>query len=156
MESEQIPADLKGIIELLKRHEGNGVHTSSEYHYKKALRRYIDGEPLINKGDTIYEIGAGEGYCFRELYNAIGPEGRYLGIDIYPEKIQAAKKRIQDLGLPNFEVYFADGRDLSKTPLKYGEADVMLLIEVLSFLNNPDALKTIDESIKAIRPDGRS
>ncbi len=72
--------------------------------YRKMAVRALN----LKRGDTVVEIGCGTGLNFRFLQKAIGPEGKIIGVDLTPEMLSQASKRIERHHWSNIELVQSD------------------------------------------------
>jgi demethylmenaquinone methyltransferase/2-methoxy-6-polyprenyl-1,4-benzoquinol methylase len=68
---------------------------------------------------TVLDIACGTGLNFPYLFQAVGPEGRIIAVDLSPNMLQKAKERAQKNGWNNFE--FIQG-DVSRIELPDADA----------------------------------
>lgn len=74
------------------------------------------GEALMTRanlmpGQRVADIGCGGGLTTLAAAQAVGHEGRALGVDISPELISRATARASTSGIPNVEFRCADAAD---------------------------------------------
>jgi ubiquinone/menaquinone biosynthesis C-methylase UbiE len=50
---------------------------------------------LLKRGDCVVDLGCGTGLSFPFLVQAIGPEGRLIGVDVSAEMLACARERIE-------------------------------------------------------------
>lgn len=62
----------------------------------------------LQPGDTVLELGCGTGLNFPYLLEAVGPEGKIIGVDLTPAMLAEARERIQKHGWRNVELVQAD------------------------------------------------
>jgi ubiquinone/menaquinone biosynthesis C-methylase UbiE len=60
-----------------------------------AYRKIGVGALNLKKGDTVVEIGCGTGLNFSLLRKEVGPNGKIIGVDMTPEMLEEADKRIR-------------------------------------------------------------
>jgi ubiquinone/menaquinone biosynthesis C-methylase UbiE len=65
----------------------------------------------LRPGDTVVEIGCGTGLNFSLLQQAIGPEGRIIGVDLTDAMLTQAQQRIQAHGWQNVTLIQADAAE---------------------------------------------
>lgn len=70
-------------------------------------RRAVDALGL-QPGDTVVEIGCGTGLNFGLLQDAVGPEGRIIGVDLTDAMLEKARQRLQDNGWANVDLVLSD------------------------------------------------
>lgn len=63
----------------------------------------------IEKGNRIFEIGAGSGYQTAILAKITGPKGKVISTEIVPELVAFARENIRKSGITNVEIYEDDG-----------------------------------------------
>jgi len=71
-----------------------------EWAYRKKAVRALELQP----GDTVVEIGCGTGLNFSLLQQAVGPEGKIIGVDLTDAMLAQARKRVQENKWPNVEL----------------------------------------------------
>jgi demethylmenaquinone methyltransferase/2-methoxy-6-polyprenyl-1,4-benzoquinol methylase len=90
----------KRSIALLYRRRAKLYDFSANAYYLLGFREFAYrkiGVKALNlkKGDTVVEIGCGTGLNFGLLRNEVGPNGKIIGVDMTPEMLQEAEKRIK-------------------------------------------------------------
>jgi len=75
-----------------------------EQHY----RRRAVAELQLRRGDTVVELGCGTGLNFPLLQEAVGPEGRIIGVDLTDAMLARAEGRVARHGWRNVELVQAD------------------------------------------------
>ena len=58
----------------------------------------------LRPGETAIDVACGTGLVFPLLRDAVGPEGRVVGIDLSPDMVRQAEERIQAAGWENVAV----------------------------------------------------
>jgi SAM-dependent methyltransferase len=88
----------------------------------------------IRPGQTVCDMGCGNGFYTLELARLVGPEGMVYGVDIQPEMLRMLAERAADEGLANV-------RPVLGTPIdpRLPEAaiDVVLCVDVYHEFSNP-------------------
>lgn len=93
-----------------------------------------DATPIINRnagvftavkralvgGETVVEIGCGQGLQSIEMARLIGPSGRVVSIDSSPDAINSARRNALQAGLDNIDFYLCR---VDSVPLPTGVAD---------------------------------
>ncbi len=74
-------------------------------------RRKVVEELALRPGDTVVEIGCGTGLNFALLEQAIGGEGRIIGVDISEAMLERAKARVRAAGWTNVEFICCSAAD---------------------------------------------
>lgn len=62
----------------------------------------------LRRGDVVVDVGCGTGLNFAFLEQAIGPEGKIIGVDLTDAMLEQARKRIADCGWQNVELVQSD------------------------------------------------
>lgn len=62
----------------------------------------------LSKGDTVVELGCGTGLNFHLVLDAIGPEGKLIGVDITDKMLDQARKRVKENSWKNVELVQSD------------------------------------------------
>lgn len=62
----------------------------------------------LQRGNCVIELGCGTGLNFPFILEQIGPEGQLIGIDLTPEMLDVARKRIERSGWKNVELVRSD------------------------------------------------
>lgn len=88
-------------------------------------------------GDFIVELGPGNGALSGDLVQAIGPEGRYLGIEISGEMAQVAEKHLSDIGGAQIDIHAGDCHDALVAD---ASIDGLMAVNVLYFIDDLNAL----------------
>jgi SAM-dependent methyltransferase len=99
-------------------------------------------------GETIVDIGSGNGLLTAELARAVGPKGRVIGVDPSSDMRQSAIERCQDFNW----VEIVEGTD-SKLPVRSGAVDKAVSVQVFEYLN--DIPGAVNEAHRALKPGGR-
>jgi len=100
-------------------------------------------------GERVIDVGCGPGFLTRALGEAVGPEGRVLGIDLSEPLLAMAATRCADL--PWIELRPGDARELD---LPGAAFDAAACIQVLEYVRNVDG--AIAELFRLLRPGGRA
>jgi SAM-dependent methyltransferase len=104
---------------------------------------------LIEKGDTVIDLGSGAGNdCFVARHET-GAEGKVIGIDFTPVMIEKARLNAEKMGYNNVE--FREG-DIDAMPVNDDVADVIVSNCVLNLV--PDKKKVIEEIYRVLKPGG--
>ena len=103
----------------------------------------------IRPGDIVLELGSGTGVFTVAAAQRVGPQGRFVAVDIQPEMIIQVEKRLQAAGLANVETHTADAYHL---PLADGSVDRAFLISVLEEI--PDPVRALAELSRVLKPEG--
>jgi len=65
------------------------------------IRRRAIAQLALKQGDTVLDVGCGTGLSLALLYQAVGAQGRIVGIEQSPEMIEKARQRVEQHGWRN-------------------------------------------------------
>jgi SAM-dependent methyltransferase len=124
------------------------------------LRRRAVARLGLRPGDTVIDVGCGTGLSFALLREAIGAEGRIIGIEQSPEMIAKARERVEadvrgDLGSPARRKAVARVTLLTQpveTADVPGPADAALFHFTHDILRRPQAVANV---LRHLRPGAR-
>jgi len=104
----------------------------------------------LKDGDVIADIGAGPAAFTIPFARAVGPSGRALAVDLWPELMDYINERAQKEGVTNIETILADPDDPHLPP---GQIDIAYFHDV--FHNVPDRQAYLERLASYMKPDGR-
>jgi arsenite methyltransferase len=64
-----------------------------------ALRRRVVGMLRLAAGETVLDVACGTGLSLPLLAEGVGPAGRVIGVEVSPEMIALARRRVAEAGL---------------------------------------------------------
>lgn len=99
-------------------------------------------------GETIVDIGCGNGLLTQELARAVGPSGRVIGIDPSDDMRASATQRCADYGWVDLRSGTADA-----LPLPDSCADKAVSVQVFEYI--ADLETATIETLRALKPGGR-
>ncbi len=100
----------------------------------------------VGPGQTIVDLGCGNGYFTLRMAKKVGATGKVLGVDIQPQMLTLLKKRAAEQGITNVVPVLATVND-SKLPKN--AADLILMVDVYHELSNPPpVLEAVRRSLK--------
>lgn len=104
----------------------------------------------VEAGQTVCDLGCGNGFYTLSLAKLVGPKGRVLAVDIQPEMLELLNDRAESRGVTNVKT-IEGAIDDPKLPA--GSIDLVFLVDVYhEFSHPPEMLTAIRQSLK---PDGR-
>lgn len=104
----------------------------------------------IAKGSTVADVGAGVGYLLPWLSEAVGPEGKVIAQDIFPDFIEQSREAAAKRSLKNVDFVLGNEKDAR---LAAASADLILILDAYHHFDYPkEMLKSIQN---ALRPGGR-
>lgn len=103
----------KTSVARLYRKRAKNYDISANLYYLLGIRELAYRKKAVEAlklahGDTVVEIGCGTGLNFRLLRERVGPEGKIFGVDLTPEMLSAANKRIERHKWANIELVRSD------------------------------------------------
>jgi demethylmenaquinone methyltransferase/2-methoxy-6-polyprenyl-1,4-benzoquinol methylase len=117
---------------------------------ERTFRRRSVAALELSAGDRVLEVGCGPGNSFRRLREAVGPDGRVVGVDYSRGMVEGAADRIEDAGWENVHVVHGD----ATTPgIRRGTFDAVYASMSISAMPNP--VTAIDAAARCLRADGR-
>jgi len=112
------------------------------------------GNPIAHaslmKGDTVLDLGSGAGFdCFLAA-QAVGENGKVIGIDMTPEMVAKAQENARKGGYSNVEFRLGE---IEKLPVDDKSIDVILSNCVINL--SPDKEKIFAEAFRVLKPGGK-
>lgn len=104
----------------------------------------------IEPGMTVADVGAGTGYFLGPLAEAVGPDGRVLGLDIEESLIEHMRERIAKSGWENVEA-----RVVASDDPQLDDASVDRVLIVNTWHHISDRIPYASRLAKGLRPGGR-
>ena len=104
----------------------------------------------IAPGETVADIGAGNGYYVFRLSPRVGPQGRILAQDITPDYLADLERRLAESGLSNVTVVRGEAYDPRLPP---GSVDAAVLVHMYHEIAHPFGL--LWNLAAAMKPGGR-
>lgn len=93
-----VPPDPGLAVEKYRLHAA-GYDASA--HRTMGLRRRVVGMLALRPGETVVDVACGTGLSLPLLREAVGPEGRVIGIEVSPEMMAIARARCAAAGWRN-------------------------------------------------------
>ena len=91
----------------------------------------------VEPGDTVCDVGAGNGYHSLLLADRVGPEGRVVATDIQEGMLERLRARATQAGFDNVRTVLST-QDDAKLPAN--TCDLVLMVDVYHELSNPVAM----------------
>ncbi len=88
-------------------------------------------------GESIVELGPGNGALSRDLVQAIGSKGHYIGVEISRDMAQVAEKSLREVGVAKVQVHTGDCHTVS---IADASIDGLMAVNVLYFIDDLDRL----------------
>jgi ubiquinone/menaquinone biosynthesis C-methylase UbiE len=149
----QIDSTREHLIETYRKKAKHYDVTSRLYPvpgYPQRPQRLRAAQALgLRRGDTVVEIACGTGLNFSLIEQAIGPDGRLVGVDLTDAMLAQAQHRIETNGWSNVSLVQADAAEFDFPT----EVDGILSTYALSHL--PECGDVIAHGAAALSPGGR-
>jgi ubiquinone/menaquinone biosynthesis C-methylase UbiE len=140
----QVPGNQAHIIDIYRRrakgYDASGI-SSLETRRKEAVKLLH-----VGRGDLVVDVGCGTGLNFALLQEAIGPEGRIIGIDLTDAMLDQARQRVAQHGWKNVELVQSDAAQYAFP----ARVDGILSTFALTFI--PDGARVIQNGCRALAP----
>ncbi len=98
-------------------------------------------------GETILDVGCGNGLLTLELARAVGPDGRIIGVDPSEDMRQSAEQRCQGQSCVEFAAGSADNLPISSSTI-----DKAVSVQVFEYLD--DIPSALSETHRVLKPGG--
>lgn len=104
----------------------------------------------LEPGQTVGDLGCGNGYHSLRMAEAVGAAGRVYAVDIQEEFLAALRLRIRDAGVDNVEPVLGSPID---PRLPASSCDLFLMVDVYHELSHPQEMLAAVR--RALKPGGR-
>ena len=105
----------------------------------------------LQPGETVVDLGSGAGFDALLSAEKLGPEGRFIGVDMTPEMLERARINAVNAGYAR-TVEFREGL-IESLPVASESADVVISNCVINL--SPDKAKVFREAHRVLKPGGR-
>ncbi len=103
----------------------------------------------LRPGDTVVDVACGTGLNFPLLEDAVGPDGRIVGVDLTDAMLARAEERIEQNGWGNVDLVQADAAAFEFP------AGVDAIVSTYALSQVPDCAKVIEHGAAALAEGGR-
>jgi len=104
----------------------------------------------IKEGETVCDMGCGNGFYSLKLADLVGKKGEVLAVDIQPEMLHLLKLRAEKGGVTNIRPILGTTVDPG---LPEGKVDLILCVDVYHEFSNPEEMLVTMR--KSLKPHGR-
>ncbi|MFQ5808938.1 MAG: class I SAM-dependent methyltransferase [Armatimonadota bacterium] len=111
----------------------------------------VMAELHLKPGDVVADVGCGRGYFLFRFAEAVGDEGKALGVDISESALDAARKRAQEQDVTNVELVLSEPTD---TKLQPDSMDVAFICMVLHHVPKDQQQPLLESVAKSLKPGG--
>ena len=108
------------------------------------IRHSAIAQLKLEPGDAVLDLGCGTGLSFAPIQQAIGAQGRIVGVEQCAEMLDLARARLTRHGWRNVTLLNAPVEDASLP----GAADAALFHFTHDILRNPDAIRNVLAHLK--------
>ena len=124
------------------------LYPAPGYPQRGQRRRAVDALDL-HPGDTVVDLACGTGLNFQLLENAIGADGRIVGVDLTDAMLAQARQRIETNGWSNVRLVQADAAEFEFP------AQVDAIVSTYALSQVPECGEVIAHGAAALSPGGR-
>ena len=144
------PATYKGreIAETMSYHGAPWLirETREQEEHPRKLLQALNLQP----GQTVADIGCGNGFYTLRMAEIVGATGKALAVDIQPEMLEMLGARAREAGISNVEPILGAPGD---PKLPESAVDLILLVDVYHEFSYPERM--LQAMRAALRPGGR-
>ncbi len=104
----------------------------------------------LQRGQTVLDLGSGGGIDVFLSAQAVGREGKAIGVDATPEMVWRARKAAKEMDVKNVEFRLGE---IECMPVESNTVDVVISNCVINL--SPDKEKAFREAFRVLRPGGK-
>jgi len=116
---------------------------------QRGQRRQAVRELRLGRGDTVVDMACGTGLNFSLLEEAVGPEGRIVGVDLTDAMLDQARGRIETNGWSNVSLVHADATEFDFP------AGIDAILSTYALTQVPECREVIAHGAAALSGGGR-
>jgi len=116
---------------------------------QRVQRRQAVQELRLGRGDTVVDMTCGTGLNFSLLEEAVGPEGRIVGVDLTDAMLDQARGRIETNGWSNVSLVHADATEFDFP------AGIDAILSTYALTQVPECREVIAHGAAALSGGGR-
>ncbi|MDQ3944412.1 MAG: methyltransferase domain-containing protein [Actinomycetota bacterium] len=102
----------------------------------------------LQPGEVVFDVGCGTGLCFAQLVEAVGEDGRVVGIEQSLDMLEQADARVAEAGWKNIDLVLGSVEEIELPR----QADAALFCFTHDILRVPRAVENV---VSHLRPGGR-
>ncbi len=138
-----MPPNREVALELYRKMAPIYDRGGAKWPFTGLRRRAVDLLNLV-PGDSVLDVGCGTGLAFSLLEEAIGSEGRIIGIDQSPDMLARARQRIEANDWSNITVIESSIEEAT-IPVR---ADAALFALSHDIMRSPRAIENVVQHVK--------
>jgi precorrin-6B methylase 2 len=115
-----------------------------DFFFMKSMRQRAIDTLQLRRGSRALDVGCGSGGSFSYLVESVGPHGDVVGVEISPEVVINAKRRIEAKQWSNVQVIEGDARTVRLN----GKFDGIVLFAAPDVYASPEALANLFPYLK--------
>ncbi len=144
---------LRGIAAQLARPSGDAAEqvAAAMNEVNSAITARAIEALAPQAGETIAEIGPGNGALSLPIVEALGQDGRYLGIDLSEDMARTAAATLSAAGAARVDIH---NGDCQSAPIEAASLDGLMAVNLLYFIEDLPAL--LRQIASWLKPDGRA
>ena len=146
---------VSATLEDIKKSYGalSKFYSILEGKFEKELRESGLKLLSVQEGEVVLEIGVGTGFSLQEIAKSVGTSGKAYGIDITPEMLRLAEKKLQKEKLMDrVELHEGDARAM---PYEDNMFDAVYMAATLELFDTPDIPRVLGEIKRVLKLSGR-
>ena len=138
---------------VLHRRDGDDPEQRQKaLEYLIPIRERLLDNARIRVGETLLDVGAGDGLIAFGALDRVGPEGRVIASDISPQLVDRTRRLAEELGAAE-QMSFVQARAEDLSPIADSSIDVVTTRSVLIYIH--DKAGAFREFLRVLRPGGR-
>jgi len=155
LQHETGPAVLLDELEpgALARFAGYGAEEEAALPAGALKGSFACGHPLhwadLRPGETVLDVGCGQGVDLILAAREVGPHGRALGVDLTPAQLAQAERNLAAAGLANVELRQGT---MEALPFESGTVDWVISNGAINY--SPDKARAFAEILRVLKPGG--
>jgi arsenite methyltransferase len=137
---------------LSSRHGGDPAREKAVHEYLADIRDRVLDEARVQDGETVLDVGCGDGLIGFGALDRVGPEGRVIFSDASQDLLHLCRQRAEEAGVADRCLFLLSSADRLRA-VADGAVDVVTTRSVLIYV--ADKQWCFDEFHRVLRSDGR-
>jgi len=135
-----------------RRHGGDTEQLRRTLEFLAPIRAEVIAHAAVTRGDTVLDVGCGEGLIAFAAAQKVGPSGRVIFSDVSNDLLDRCRRLASELGI-NECCRFEQAAASDLSPVEDASVDAVTLRSVLIY--EPDKPAAFAEFHRVLRPGGR-